>query len=506
MSATSNVPNRYASVTFWGIRIHTICLRGCLHNGNEQSRQSTGKGGTRMNSVLTGERSRSRISARMIVASASAIAALGGLLFGYDTGVVSAALLYIAPAFGLSTVMKQVVVSSLLVGAIVGVIAGGPMSDGIGRKPTLWIVAVVFAGSTLVCAFAPNVEVLLAARFVLGFAIGASSLVVPTYIAEIAPPANRGALVSLYQLMITVGILASYLVGYAYSDSGSWRWMLGWAASPAVVMFLGLFLLPESPRWFVSQNRDLDARAVLSRIRTPDEADAEYAEITRVIHAESRLTYRELLGPRYRRWISVGVVAATTSEAVGVDAVIYYAPTILKDAGFGSSSAILASVGIGSLNVLSTVIALALIDRLGRRPLILGGTAVVIAALTVIGVLFLFPLRGVVAICLVVMLIVFQSAYACGLGLAIWLVNSELFPTTGRGKAASFGIVACWGSDFLVTVSVLTLISWMTASGVVWLYAALGTIGLLYLRKWLPETKNRTLEDIETDLQSQTPN
>jgi sugar porter (SP) family MFS transporter len=305
--------------------------------------------------------------------------------------------------------------------------------------------------------------------------------------------------------MITVGILASYLVGYAYSDSGSWRWMLGWAASPAVVMFLGLFLLPESPRWFVSHNRDADARAVLWRIRIPEEAEAEHAEITRVIHTESKLTYRELLGPRHRRWITVGMAAAATSQAVGVNAVIYYAPTILKDAGFGSSSAILASVGIGSLNVLSTVIALKLIDRLGRRPLILGGAAVVIAALTMIGVLFLLPLKGTAGIWLVTMLIIYQSAFACSLGLVVWLVSSELFPTTVRGKAASFGIVTHWGLDLLVSVSVLTLISWMTASGVFWLYAALGTIGLLYLRKWLPETKNRTLEDIETDLQSQTP-
>jgi sugar porter (SP) family MFS transporter len=456
-----------------------------------------------MSGVLTGDRSRSRISATMIVASASAIAALGGLLFGYDTGVVSAALLYIAPTFGLSTVMKQVVVSSLLIGAIVGVIAGGPISDRVGRKPILWTMTVLFAGGALVCAFTPNVEVLLAARFVLGLAIGTSSLVVPTYIAEIAPPANRGALVSVYQLMITVGILASYLIGYSYSDSGSWRWMLGWAACPAVVMFLGLFILPESPRWFVSHNRDADARAVLWRIRTPEEADAEYAEITRVVHAESKLTYRELLGPRYRRWITVGVAAAATTQVVGVNAVIYYTPTILEDAGLGSSSAILASVGIGSLNVLSTVIALMFIDRLGRRPLILGGTAVVIAALTVIGVLFLFPLTGAAGIWLVAMLIVYQSAFACSLGVAVWLVNSELFPTAVRGKAASFGIVSHWGLDFLVSVSVLTLISWMTASGVFWLYAALGAIGLLYLRKWLPETKNRTLEDIETDLQSQ---
>jgi sugar porter (SP) family MFS transporter len=445
-----------------------------------------------------------RVSAGTIVAAASAIAALGGLLFGYDTGVVSAALLYIAPAFDLSTTMKQVVVSSLLIGAIVGVLVGGPIADRVGRKPTLWTVTVVFAAAALVCAFTPNVPVLLCARFVLGLAIGASSLVVPTYIAEMAPPRRRGALVSLHQLMITVGILVSYLVGYGYSHSQAWRWMLGWAALPAAVMFVGLFMLPESPRWFIAHHREAQARQVLSRIRSAGEVDAELTEISTVVHAEAKLTYRQLLGSRYRRWVTVGMTAAATSQVVGVNAVIYYAPTILKGVGFGSSAAILASVGIGSINVLSTVIALAYIDRLGRRPLILGGTSVVIAALTVIGVLFLFPLKGAAGVWLVVMLIIYQSAFACSLGIAIWLVNSELFPTTVRAKAASFGIVSHWGPDFVVSVSVLTLISWITASGVFWLYAALGTMGLLYLRRWLPETKNRTLEDIETDLARET--
>ncbi|NUS45839.1 MAG: sugar porter family MFS transporter [Mycobacteriaceae bacterium] len=435
-----------------------------------------------------------------IVAAASGIAALGGLLFGYDTGVVSAALLYIGPAFDLSNDMKQIVVSSLLIGALIGVVVGGPVADRVGRKPTLVTVSVVFACGAIGCAFTPNVPVLLGARFVLGLAIGASSLVVPTYIAEIAPKHNRGALVSLHQLMITVGILVSYLVGYAYSDSEQWRWMLGWAAGPAVLMFIGLFALPESPRWFVAQRRDDEARQVLLRIRTPEEAAAEQAELEQVIHAEAKLSYRDLLGRRYGRWVSVGMVAAATSQFVGVNAVIYYAPTILKEAGFGSSAAILASVGIGTLNVLATVVAVAFIDRLGRRPLILGGASVVIASLVAIGILFLFPLRGAVGIGLVAMLIVYQSAFAVSLGMGIWLSNSELYPTSVRGKAASLGIASHWGPDLMVSVSVLTLISWITATGVFWLYAAVGAVGVLYLRKWLPETKNRSLEEIEADL------
>jgi sugar porter (SP) family MFS transporter len=436
-----------------------------------------------------------------VVIGASVVAALGGLLFGYDTGVISTALLFLTPRFGLSPMMQQVVVSSLLVGAVLGVIVGGPLADRFGRKRVLLAVTVVFAAATLGCAFAGDAAILTAARGVLGLAIGASSLVVPTYIAEMSRRQARGALVSLHQLMVTVGILASYVVGYALSGSGQWRWMFGLATLPAVVMFFGLLTLPESPRWLLAGNRETQAREVLARTRPADEVEDEYAEILSTVRAQNRLSYRDLLGPRYRRWVSVGVAAAGTSQVVGVNAVIYYAPTILKNAGFGDSAAILASVGIGTVNVLFTVLALVFIDRLGRRPLILGGTAVLIVSLIAIGLLFLQPLRGGVATGLIAALFVYESAFACSLGIAIWLVNSEIFPNTVRGKAASFGIVTHWGLDFAVSISVLSLIGVLGASGVFWLYAALGVVGLVYLFRWLPETKNRSLEEIEAALQ-----
>lgn len=439
-----------------------------------------------------------------LVTGASIVAALGGLLFGYDTGVISIAAVYLVPDFGLSDTAQQVVVSSLLIGAVIGVLFGGPLSDRAGRKNTLLGVTVVFTIAALGCGFAPEVGTLIVARFVLGLAIGVSSLVVPTYIAEMSPPQRRGVLVSLHQLMVTVGILVSYLVGYGFSGDGAWRWMLGLAAAPSIVMFFGLLSLPESPRWFMVHGRTEEARSVLARTRSAEEAESEMNEIATVIASESRLSYRELLGPRYRRWISVGVAAAGTSQVVGVNAVIYYAPTILKNAGFGNNAAILASIGIGTVNVLFTVLALLFIDRLGRRPLILGGGSVVILALLAVGALFLMPVQGAVAIWLVGVLIIYEAAFACSLGIAIWLVNSEIFPSKVRGKAASFGIVSHWGLDFLVSISVLTMISAFTATGVFWLYALLGIVGLVYLYRWLPETKNRTLEEIETALSGET--
>ncbi|TDD89999.1 sugar porter family MFS transporter [Saccharopolyspora karakumensis] len=441
-----------------------------------------------------------RLTGGALVAAASFVAALGGLLFGYDTGVVAAALPYISDAFALGETMKQVVTAALLAGAVAGVIVGGKLADRFGRKRTLTGVTVLYALATLGSAVAPATGWLIVSRVFLGVAIGISSLVVPTYIAELASPRNRGRLVSLHQFMVTVGILMAYLVGYGLSESASWRWMIGVGVLPAVLMSVGLLALPESPRWLLSHDREAEARGVLVRTRRADEVEAEISEIREAVRAEGRITYRELLGPRYRRWVSVGVVAAGASQVVGVNAIIYYVPTILEDEGFGKTAAIGVSVAIGVVNVLFTLPALLWIDRVGRRPWILGGTAVIVLALVVIGIVFLFPLQGATVSWLIVVLMIYESAFACSLGIAIWLVNSEIFPNNVRGQAASFGIVTHWAMNLVVSLTVLTLISALGASVVFWIYALLGALCLGYLYRWLPETKNRSLEEIEASL------
>ena len=437
---------------------------------------------------------------RGTVIGASTIAALGGLLFGYDTGVISAALLYIAPEFGLSSGVKQVVVASLLLGAVVGALAGGTVVDRLGRRRTLLVVSAVFTLAALGSAAAVGAGTLVAARVVLGLAIGTSSLVVPTYIAEIAPPNLRGRLVSTNQLMITLGIFASYLVGYAFADAQGWRWMLGLAAVPSAVMLVGLLFLDESPRWLLSRGRTADARTVLLRTRTPEAAETEIAEMTAAVREESRFSHRDLFGPELRPAVLLGVAVAATNQLVGVNAVIYYAPTILNDAGMGKSAAILSSVGIGAVNVLFTALALALVDRVGRRPLLLGGTSVVVVVLFGLGAVYLLPSVQGLGLVLTAGLMLYEAAFAASLGIAIWLVNSEIFPTAVRGEAASAGTVTHWGLDFLVSISVLTIIELVTETGLFWLYGALGIAGLVYLARRLPETKGRSLEDIERSL------
>ncbi|GAA1807670.1 sugar porter family MFS transporter [Planosporangium flavigriseum] len=433
----------------------------------------------------------------------SLVAAIGGFLFGYDTGVISAALLYLGPAFHLSDPLKQVVVASLLLGAIAGVLVAGPLVDRFGRRRMLMVAAAVFAAGALTAGFATHVSVLIAARFVLGVAIGTASLVVPTYIAEMAPRAIRGRLVSLQQLMITVGIFISYLVGYAFAPSGGWRWMLGLAVVPAVVMLAGLVGLSESPRWLLTRGREAEARAVMLRTRSPREAEEEIAEIRRMTEVERRLTFRDLLTPQLRPAILLGVAIAATNQLVGVNAIIYYTPTLLTRSGFGPAAAILSTVGIGLVNMIVTIMALLLVDRIGRRPLLLIGTVVLVLDLIFLGALYLLPAQaGAVRWFLVGALCVYIAAFAASLGLGIWLINSEIFPTEVRGKAAGFGTVTHWGLDFLISLTVLTTISMLTATGLFWMYAVFGILGFIYLYRRLPETKGRSLEDIEGTLRA----
>jgi sugar porter (SP) family MFS transporter len=277
--------------------------------------------------------------------------------------------------------------------------------------------------------------------------------------------------------------------------------MVGLAVVPAVVMLLGLLRLPESPRWLLARGRNAEAREIMLRSRSERETDEEVGEILALAEEESHLTFRDLLTPQMRPAILLGVAVAATNQLVGVNAVIYYTPTLLTRSGFGDAAAILSTVGIGLVNMIVTAIALSLVDRVGRRPLLLGGTAVVVAALIFLGAVYLLPSgQGAAGALTVAGLCVYIAAFAASLGLGIWLINSEIFPTSVRGKAAGFGTMTHWGLDFLISLTVLTTISLLTVTGLFWLYAVFGIIGFAYLYRRLPETKGRSLEDIERSL------
>lgn len=438
---------------------------------------------------------------RFVIVTAT-VSALGGFLFGFDTGVISGALLFIREELSLSDFAQQVVVGSLLLAAVAGALLGGPASDGVGRKRTLIVAGVLFVTGSLVCALAPGLLVLVIGRMLLGLAVGIASMVVPIYIAEMAPPHFRGSLVSLQQFMITVGILGAYLVNYAFSGAGAWRWMLGFGALPGLVLLLGMLPLTESPRWLLAQDRREEALSVLRRVRgSGTDVEAEAQEIERARKAEAGTSYRDLLRPSVRPALVVGVGIAFFNQMVGVNAVLYYAPSLFSDAGFGNSSAILATTGVGVVFTLFTLAALLLIDRLGRRPLLLSGASVVFLSLIVLGAAYLFPGGSSLSNYLLVGgLMVYIAAFGASFGIAIWLLNGEVYPTEVRGKGSAAGAVTHWTLDFIIASTVLTLINLITPTGLFWFYGLFAALALVFIWRRVPETKDRTLEQVSEAL------
>jgi sugar porter (SP) family MFS transporter len=442
--------------------------------------------------------SRSAASVRRYVILSAAITALGGLLFGYDTGVVSGALLFLKKDFGgLSSVQQELVTSLLLVGCMVGAIASGRIADRIGRRPTVMGTALVFVLGVLLAAFAPSYITLVLARFVIGLAVGAASMVVPLYIGEAAPPRVRGALVSFNQLAITVGILVSYLVDYGLSSSGNWRLMFGLAVIPALVLFVGMLIQKESPHWLVKQGRLEEARSVLRRVRDENDINAEIREVRELSHKQAK--FRHVFARSVRPGLWVGVLLMVFQQITGVNTVIYYAPTLLANAGLGNSSAILAEVAVGGVNVGLTIVSVLIIDKVGRRPLLVAGTSGMLLGMVIVALTFSGgdKLAGGAAITAIVGLMVFQGSFAIGLGPIAWLIIAEIYPISVRGSAMGIATVANWLCDFLVTVSFLSLLNAIGGMGTFLLFASLSLAAIGYFVWKIPETKGRSLQEIE---------
>jgi sugar porter (SP) family MFS transporter len=438
---------------------------------------------------------------RRHVISAAAITALGGLLFGYDTGVVSGALLFLHNSFGsITSFQKELVTSLLLVGAMVGALLAGRISDRIGRRPTVLLTAAVFVLGVLGAAFAPFFGFLIAMRFVIGLAVGSASMVVPLYIAEASPPQIRGALVSFNQLAITSGILTSYLVDYWLASTQDWRLMFGLAAIPAVALFAGVYFQHESPHWLIAHGREDEARDVLHRVRAATDIEAEIAEVKEL--SERQSSWRELLDPAVRPALTVGVLLAVFQQVTGINTIIYYAPTLLHGAGLGNSAALLANVGNGAVNVGMTLVAIRLMDRVGRRPLLVWGTAGMSIALLALAFSFLggAQLSGTSAVVAIAALLVYTASFAIGLGPVFWLLISEIYPVSVRGRAMSLAAMANWAANFVVTISFLTLLDAIHGAATFFLFAGLTICALVYFRASVPETKNRSLQEIERDL------
>jgi len=432
------------------------------------------------------------------------VAALGGLLFGYDTGVISGALLFIREALALSPTMQGVVVAIVLAGAAVGAAVAGALSDRFGRRRVILGAALLFVAGGILCAIAAQLTVLLVGRVLVGLAIGIASMLTPLYLAEIAPARDRGAIVSLNQLCITIGILVSYLVGFAFASFvGGWRWMLGIGAIPGIVLAIGMLILPESPRWLAGHGRTEDAGAVLRRLRAGADVSDELNALRTDIALEGRQLagWGELFSPRLWRPLVIGIGLAMFQQITGINTVIYFAPTIFESAGLPSAAiSILATAGVGAVNVVMTIVSIRLIDRLGRRQLLfwsLGGMA---ATLLVLAGIFQMGAAGGFAWIAVVSVAAFVGFFAIGLGPVFWLLIAEIFPLAVRGRAMSLAAVANWGFNLIVAATFLDLVLAIGSSSAFLIYAVFSVVALGFVAVVVPETKGHTLEQIELDM------
>jgi MFS transporter, SP family, galactose:H+ symporter len=434
---------------------------------------------------------------RLFVVLVASIAALGGLLFGYDTGVISGAILFITHDFGLSTRAQELTISVVLIGCILGSSVGGPIADRGGRRMTLLVSGVIFAIGALVSAAAPSDGVLLAGRVIVGLAIGFTSVVAPLYISEVAPADVRGAMVSLYQFAITVGILVAYLVNYALAHEGAWRWMLGLGVVPGIVLIVGMIVLPESPRYLYKIGLVEKARDELRRIAGNDEIVAEEQAIAASLQVRSA-GFAAFAQPAIRNALILGFSLAVLQQVTGINTVIYYGPRIFQFAGIASNVAsIFAQTLVGTVNVLLTLVAIFFVDRVGRKPLLYAGISGMFVALAALSYAFAQPhLQGSLTSIALVSMMLYVGSFAYSLGPIVWLLISEIFPLEARGLGMSICTLGNWLANLVVSLFFLTMVQALGASGTFAIYAALCIITIIVVWRGVPETKREILENI----------
>ena len=436
------------------------------------------------------------------VLRAAIVAALGGLLFGYDTAVIAGAIGFLKIHFDLSAAMQGWAASSALIGCIIGAMIAGVLSDWLGRKRALLISAVLFTISAIGSAVPQNLTQFVIARLIGGVGVGAASLVSPLYIAEISPARIRGRLVSLNQLAIVSGILLIYFVNAIIASFGDdawnaavgWRWMFGSETIPAALFFLLLFLVPESPRWLTKQGREDEAFGILEKIAGNRQAEIELAEIKNTIAQETG-SIMQLLKPGMRTALIIGIVLAILQQITGINAIMYYAPVIFKSTGIGTQAALLQTVLVGAVNLAFTLVAIRLIDRAGRKALLLAGSGGMTIMLALIGLAFYWQkLQGPWVL---IFILLYIACFAASLGPVVWVVISEIFPTRIRGRAMSIATVFLWVACYLVSQTFPMLLEGLGSAGTFWLYMAMSAINFVFVLKVVPETKGRTLEEIE---------
>ncbi|HVT94903.1 MAG TPA: sugar porter family MFS transporter [Bryobacteraceae bacterium] len=423
----------------------------------------------------------------------ASVAALGGLLFGFDTAIINGAIVFLRRQFVWSDFETEIAASSLLVGCVAGAGFAGALSDRYGRRRMLLAAAGIFALSSVAAALPNSLAEFAAARTIAGAAIGVASMLAPLYIAEVSPESIRGRLVSLNQLAIMLGILLSYVAGWLLAGLGdaSWRWMFASAAAPSLLFFAALFTVPESPRWLVAVNREADARGILSRLNQPA---SRVDTIREAIAEEKDVNLRDR---SLRKPLLIGVALAILQQVTGINTILYYGSIIFTEqaGALSASSALWANVIIGVVNLLCTVIALAVIDRIGRKALLMFASAGMGVSLTLLGVLLSMP--GMASGLILTLVLCYVGCFSVGLGPGVWVVISELFPTRVRGRAMSVATISLWMACLAITSSFLSVVRAISIVGAFGTYAALCLLTFLFVWRCVPETKGRSLEEIE---------
>ena len=437
-------------------------------------------------------------------------ASLGGLLFGYDTAVISGAIGFLRIHFDLSAAQMGWAAASALVGSIIGCLFAGMLSDWLGRKKVLILAAVLFAVSALGSALADRLDVFVIYRMIGGCGVGAASMITPLFISEVAPARMRGRLVSFNQFAIVFGMVLIYFINYFIACQGTeiwnvetgWRWMFGSETIPAVVFLIALFFVPESPRWLALNANSHKAYTILEKIQGSTSAKERISEIKDTLSRESD-SVNMLFEPRILKLVLIGVVLAVLQQAVGINVILYYAPEIFKQFGSDVNAALLQTIVVGVFNMGFTVFAMAKVDKLGRRPLLLIGSLGMAFCLVSTGILAFIQITTVWSLMLILGYI---SFFAISVGPVVWIILSEIFPTKIRGRAMSIATVCLWATNYLIsqTFPMIDENQWLMErfhhGFSYWLYGGMCVLMFVFVYKVIPETKGKTLEQIENDL------
>ena len=447
----------------------------------------------------------------------SVVAALGGFLFGYDTAVISGTIAQVTQLFQLDTLQQGWYVGCALVGSIVGVLFAGILSDKLGRKLTMVISAVLFSTSALGCALCADFTQLVIYRIIGGVGIGVVSIVSPLYISEVSVAQYRGRLVSLYQLAVTVGFLGAYLVNYqllAWAESGTqlsvdwlnkvfitevWRGMLGMETLPAILFFIIIFFIPESPRWLIVRGKDLKAVNILEKIyNSITEAKSQLNETKSVLTSETKSEWSLLMKPGIFKAVIIGVCIAILGQFMGVNAVLYYGPSIFENAGLSGGDSLFYQVLVGLVNTLTTILALVIIDKVGRKKLVYYGVSGMVVSLILIGLYFLFgDSLGVSSLFLLIFFLFYVFCCAVSICAVVFVLLSEMYPTKVRGLAMSIAGFALWIGTYLIGQLTPWMLQNLTPAGTFFLFALMCVPYMLIVWKLVPETTGKSLEEIE---------